>query len=383
MEVFIEIWGDYVITISLCMIVKNEENVIARCLDSVKDIVDEIIIVDTGSTDNTKEIIKGFTDKIFDFEWTDDFSAARNYSYSKSKMDYILWLDADDVILEKDRVKFKQLKQNLDPKVNVVMMKYNVGFDEYGNVTLSYFRERLSKRTKNYRWYEPVHEYLAIDENIINCDVCITHIKSKTSNQARNLSIYEKIISRGEDLSPRGLYYYARELFYNGRYDDAIKYFNKFLDTEMGWVEDNIQACFNLSICYYNKNDKNMMLKFLLKSFAYDIPRPEICCHIGYYYFDQGDYERAIFWYKLATQLERNSSNWGPVLPEYLDYIPNMQLCVCYDRLGDTEKAVKYNDKAAKYKPNDPAVSYNRSYFESITPLVFKTLPSITVSPPA
>ena len=72
------------ITISLCMIVKNEEKVLARCLDSIADLMDEIIIVDTGSSDNTKEIAKKYTDKIYDFAWIDDFSAARNYSFSKS-----------------------------------------------------------------------------------------------------------------------------------------------------------------------------------------------------------------------------------------------------------------------------------------------------------
>lgn len=69
------------ITISLCMIVKNEEKVLARCLDSIADLMDEIIIVDTGSSDNTKEIAKKYTDKIYDFAWIDDFSAARNYSF--------------------------------------------------------------------------------------------------------------------------------------------------------------------------------------------------------------------------------------------------------------------------------------------------------------
>ena len=72
------------ITISLCMIVKNEEKVLARCLDSLEGLMDEIIIVDTGSTDRTKEIAAGYTDKIYDFEWVDDFSAARNFSFSKA-----------------------------------------------------------------------------------------------------------------------------------------------------------------------------------------------------------------------------------------------------------------------------------------------------------
>ena len=85
------------VTISLCMIVKNEEDVIGRCLDSVSDLVDEINIVDTGSTDRTKEIVAKYTDRIFDFEWIDDFSAARNFSFQQATRQYILWLDADDI----------------------------------------------------------------------------------------------------------------------------------------------------------------------------------------------------------------------------------------------------------------------------------------------
>ena len=91
--------------ISLCMIVRNEEEVIERCLKSICDLVDEIIIVDTGSTDKTKQIVSKYTDKIYDFEWVNDFAKARNYSFSKATKDYILWLDADDVILEEDRKK--------------------------------------------------------------------------------------------------------------------------------------------------------------------------------------------------------------------------------------------------------------------------------------
>lgn len=348
------------------MIVKDEEDVIARCLDSIKDIVDEIIIVDTGSTDNTKEIIKEYTDKVFDFKWIDNFSAARNYAFSKATKDFILWLDADDIILEKDREKFKQLKQNLDNKVDAVMMKYNVGFDESDNITLSYFRERLSKRINNYQWMEPVHEYLKVNGNIINSDICITHKKERASAKGRNLLIYEKNIAKGINLTPRGLYYYARELFYNGEYNDAIKHFKKFLDTEEGWVEDNINACYNLSICYKNKNDKKNMLKVLLKSFEYDIPRPEICCQIGDYYFNNKDYKRAIFWYKIALELEEPVDSWGFISHDYFGYIPCIQLCVCYDKLGNTEEAIKYNNKAAEYKPNDSSVAYNKNYFKNI-----------------
>ena len=78
------------ITISLCMIVKNEEAVLERCLKSVGDIADEIVIVDTGSTDGTKEIAEQYADLVCDFAWRDDFAAARNYSFSKATKEYIL-----------------------------------------------------------------------------------------------------------------------------------------------------------------------------------------------------------------------------------------------------------------------------------------------------
>ena len=136
------------IKISLCMIVKNEEQVLDRCLNSVKDIADEIIIVDTGSTDKTKDIAKKYTNKVYDFKWINDFSKARNYSFSKASMDYTLWLDADDVILENDKKKFLTLKNTLDSNIDIVMMKYNVGFDENGNVNFAYYRERLLKTSK-------------------------------------------------------------------------------------------------------------------------------------------------------------------------------------------------------------------------------------------
>ena len=107
-------------TISLCMIVKNEEKTLARCLDSVHDLVDEIIIVDTGSSDRTTEIAAKFTSKIYNHSWTDDFAAARNVSFSKASMKYCMWLDADDILEQTEREKFLQLKQSLPSDTDIV-----------------------------------------------------------------------------------------------------------------------------------------------------------------------------------------------------------------------------------------------------------------------
>lgn len=99
------------------MIVKNEEQFLERCLNSAQALVDEIIIVDTGSTDRTKEIAKKFTDKIFDFPWNDDFSAARNESLKHVTKDWVLVLDADEVINSADHQTIQSLVQNTDNTV--------------------------------------------------------------------------------------------------------------------------------------------------------------------------------------------------------------------------------------------------------------------------
>ena len=121
--------------ISLCMIVKNEEDVLNNCLSTVYDLVDEIIIVDTGSTDKTKEIASKYTNKIYDFKWVDDFAKARNFSFEKATKDYILWLDADDIILEEDRQKFKNFKPTIDGTIPVYSLIYVCARDEKGNPT--------------------------------------------------------------------------------------------------------------------------------------------------------------------------------------------------------------------------------------------------------
>ena len=128
-------------TISLCMIVKNEEKTLGRILKIAQNFADEIIIVDTGSTD-----------KIFDFTWCDDFSKARNFSFSKATCDYQMWLDADDVITDENVSKIIALKTNFDTSVDVFEFKYSTCFDQNNHPVLTYFRERLLKRNDHFFW---------------------------------------------------------------------------------------------------------------------------------------------------------------------------------------------------------------------------------------
>ncbi|KUG04350.1 glycosyl transferase, group 2 family protein [hydrocarbon metagenome] len=353
------------ISISLCMIVKNEEEVLARCLDCVKGIADEIIIVDTGSTDKTKEIAGAYTDKIYDFAWIDDFAAARNYAFQQASKEYILWLDADDIIMEEDRIKFLALKQNLDPTIDSVTMNYNLAFDQYGNVTTSLRRNRLVKRLNHFSWIGAVHEYLAVYGRIMDSDIAVTH-KSEWHDSDRNLKIYEKRLATGEVFSPRDQYYYANELMDHKNYKKAVEWYQKFLDSGLGWVEDNIATCRKLADCFFQIGDPDNALKFIFKSFLYDTPRAEFCCQLGYHFLSLERFKHAVFWYKLATQLERPFDNRGFVNHACWTWVPHIQLCVCYDRLGEYELAYQHNEIAATFIPDDINIIKNRSYLKKI-----------------
>ncbi|MEG6586417.1 glycosyltransferase [Dendrosporobacter sp. 1207_IL3150] len=352
-------------TISLCMIVKNEEAVIGRCLESAKDIVDEFIIVDTGSTDKTKEIVKNYNTKIYDFEWINDFAAARNYAFSLATKDYILWLDADDVIMPDDKQKFLELKSALVPTVDAVNMFYNLTVNQSGQVSSRLRRNRLVKREKNFRWIGAVHEYIEVYGNIVSSDIAVTH--SPVEHDAnRNLLIYEKRQRNGEVFSPRDLYYYANELYDHQLYNRAIEFYQKFLATNQGWVEDNIGACGKLADCFYNLKDSENQLKYIYMSFKYGPPRAEFCCRLGYYHMNLNQLEQAIFWYKLATTLEKPNNSWGLINNDCWTWLPHIQLCVCYSRAGKNEIAREHNELAAQYIPDDPRIEYNRNYFKQV-----------------
>ncbi len=351
--------------ISLCMIVKNEEKVLARCLDSIKNAVDEIIIVDTGSTDNTKKIAIEYTDNVYDFEWIDDFSAARNFSFSKAKKDFIMWLDADDVITEENLKLLIDLKANLYD-TDAVMMKYNTSFDENGNPTFSYYRERIVRRCAVQGWQGKVHEVIIYSGKTIYSYAAVNHYSVKKHYSTRNLDIYEKQLAAGEILQPRDTFYYARELYYHKKYNKAIDRLCDFLADKNGWVENKIEACKILSFCYRETDDINKAAEALLKSFVYDNPRAEICCELGNLFMILNQYEKAVYWFETALSLPKNQSTGGFVDLNAYGYLPCIQLCVCYDKLKNYALAEAYNHKAGKYRPNSMAYLHNINYFKTL-----------------
>lgn len=350
------------ITISLCMIVKNEEEVIGRCLDSVYELVDEINIVDTGSTDRTKEVVRKYTDRIFDFKWVDDFAAARNFSFQKATKQYILWLDADDVLTEENIEKFKSLKQSLSEKINAISMIYQLSFDMQGNVTSFLRRYRLVKRSQNFQWIGAVHEYLQVSGQLHESAIAVTHFPLH-HDRNRNIKIYEKQLQSGKTLSPRDTFYYANELLDHLRFQEAANYYETFLNDNKGWIEDSITACFKLADCYFQMNNQQKMLAAIFRSFTYDVPRPEASCRIGYFFMEQQDHLKAIFWYQQALKSGSISSN-ALQNTAFSTWLPHLQLCVLYDRLQQYEKAYFHNECARQFRPQNEHILSNKVYLE-------------------
>ena len=351
-------------TISLCMIVKNEAAVLARCLDSVADLVDEIVIVDTGSTDQTREIAARYTSRIYTFPWIDDFAAARNAAFDYAVMDYCMWLDADDVLLEEDRAAFRTVRQTLLPDADVVMMPYHAAVDEAGRPTLTYYRERIVRRSPIYRWKGAVHESIVPSGTIVYADAAVTHRK-EGGDPDRNLRILEGIAAQ-RPLEPREAFYYGRELSGHGRWEDAVRVLEAFLDQGAGWVENNIDACQVLSCCYTALGRDREALRALLESFSYDAPRAETCCELGRIFLDKKAYRQAAYWYERALSCPQNDTSGAFVRPDCYGYLPAIQLCVCWYWLGDLAQAAAWNERAGEYKPEDPSYQYNKAFFAGI-----------------
>ncbi|MCM1542033.1 MAG: glycosyltransferase family 2 protein [Blautia sp.] len=291
------------ITISLCMIVKNEEKILKRCLDSVADLCDEVIIVDTGSTDGTKEIARKYTDLIYDFEWVDDFSAARNYAFSRATMEYIYSADADEVLDEENRQRFRILKEAMLPEVEIVQMKYGnqMQFGAVYNFDEEY-RPKLFRRLRQFVWTEPIHETVRLDPVVYDSDVVITHLP-EGSHARRDLASFHKNVSEGYRLPRRLHNMYARELLMAGEREDfarAAAFFQQSAADGDRSTDEIMEACCVAARAARLVQDTTAFLKYTSRALAMGACS-EICCELGNFYEAAGDFEEAVLWYDNAV----------------------------------------------------------------------------------
>lgn len=324
------------VTISLCMIVKNEEAVLKRCLDSIADLMDEIIIIDTGSKDRTKEIAASYTSKIYDFKWTNDFSAARNFSFSKAGMNYIYTADADEILDETNRERFLRLKSVLLPEIEIVQMKY-VTESEFNTVLNSKkeYRPKLFKRLRTFTWIDPIHETVRLNPVIFDSDIEILH-RPQTLHSKRDFSIFIKAFECDGQFSPKIQTMYAKELLKTGDFKDfldAKPIFLSILEHDFSDEARKEAACV-LARVYRLEDNKNEFFKLTMKDML-TTPCSEICYELGTYFVAQKDYDEAVLWfynaaYETESILDIHTSGDLPLLG----------LVECYELLLEQEKAM-------------------------------------------
>lgn len=346
--------------ISLCMIVKDEESVLERCLLSAKDLADEIVIVDTGSSDQTVELAKKFTDNLYHFPWTDNFAEARNFAFSKATGDYLLWLDADDVLPAHKKETEKLLTLLKTERPDIVMCPYFTGFDGK-DFRIKFQRERFLKREAEPHWIGRVHECIPLKGKVLSFHFPVLHAGSNKQKEGRNLRIYQKW-AREEPLKGRDLFYYGRELFYNQLYTEAAAILNQFLENE-GWYVNKIDACRVLCQTYYYANDKKMAYIALLRSFLYGEPRAYVLCELGKLFYEDGRLREAAYWYEQALLCRDHSEEGDFEEPQCRGIIPLLELVRIYYALGDRERAREYHKRTEALAPEHASVLYNRKFF--------------------
>lgn len=289
-------------TISLCMIVKNEETVLERCLECMKDIADEMIIVDTGSSDTTKDIARRYTDRVFDFLWNDDFSAARNFAFSMASMDYIYSADADEVIDEENIAKFKALKQALLPEIDIVQMLYTNQL-QY-NTTYNFdseLRPKLYKRQRDFIWEGELHEAVRLEPQIFDSDIRIIHMPV-SSHSGRDFSMYQKVIKKHGMLSEHLHSMYARELAISGKdsdYSEAFDYFSEMAEKDTDEEMLRTDLAITVRCCRLAGNSEEMF-RYALRGLALK-PSAELVYELGEYYRQKGNMSEAAMWYYNAA----------------------------------------------------------------------------------
>ena len=336
-------------SISLCMIVKNEEEWLQRCLDSVKGFVDEIIIVDTGSTDNTKEIAEKFRAKLFDFKWTDNFAEARNFSISKATGSWILWLDADETIAKKDHSILKKLvaeeqfpiivleqrhytndiKNPLFKKVDQLYLEEARGFLGHYPTLIT----RLFKNNVGLQFEGAVHE--TIDKSMqklglkfLRTDIPIHHYQNmKSDAQMKNKKEkYAQLLVEKEKSDPadiKTLHDLAITNLQKHDFKTSFSYFRKIYDLDSELLESYL----GMGLIWAKRGDYARATKFFLtamnkkttRTIELSIPieqvRENILFNLGICWMKSGQQTKAV---QIFTDMIRLNSRYTPMIQEKL-----------------------------------------------------------------
>ncbi len=329
-------------TVSLAMIVKDEEEWLGACLDSVKDYVDEIIIVDTGSTDGTKALAEKYGAQVYDFVWIDDFSAARNFAFSKATKDFILWLDADDRLDGAE--KLKDVLAKLDPQFGALLMQYFYGFDDFGNCTALHMKNRVVRNDGNFSWVGRIHEDLIPTMNAgvsSTVDVAVYHrakgervAKSSERNLRVALSEYKE-----KPLDPRVVFNVANSYVGMGKNEEAIKFYLEYLG-KSGWDEEKYIATCRAAFCLYELGHLDEAMNMFFRAVKLRPKYADAFRGLAICSMKKGDLDSAEEYLLSMLTKEKPDSMlvWNPF--EY-EIVPYFDLAQVYANARKIDKAVE------------------------------------------
>ena len=290
-------------SISLCMIVKDEEKTIRNCLDSVKDIVDEIVIIDTGSTDKTKDAISHFSKsagfsniKVIDFVWDHDFSSARNESLKHAKNEWVLVLDPDEKIAEKDRKRLVELTRQTSIKAFSLEQRTFLPNNKFRSNWLV----RLFMNNQGFTFRNQVHELvenaiLEKGEKIQKTDILIEHFGSLKSPEKmeRKKEYYGKLLLKqlhGNPKNERYNYQVGMMMYDKKEYDEALKYLEAAAEINPKYMLVHSE----IARIYLKKENKEKAIEHYRKSLEMHPENPSPVNNLAVVLMSVGEFKEAL-----------------------------------------------------------------------------------------
>ena len=300
-------------TISLCIIVRDEADNLKRCIQSYRELVDEIIVVDTGSTDSSIHVAEQLGAKVSCLPWKGDFSYSRNASLEKATSDWIIWTDADDIITEENCEKIRKIKDEYDLKCCFSFMIKNSLDGILGSV---FNQIRMFSRDPKIRFRYKVHEQVlpSIQEvgyKTYFTDIMVLHtgysdpeiVKRK---QMRNIEILKGRLEENEN-NPVTVYSYAGNLFDLDRIEEAIPYYEKAMQIS---GEQNSKmyiyegASVALADIYYRIKDYDNSRKWAEKAYKINPDHPQTNLILGKLEEIEGNVDDAIKYFEFVLSCE-------------------------------------------------------------------------------
>jgi len=333
----------------------GEAKVLERCLKSVQGLkYDELVVTHATRMEDSEvlEVAGRYATKVAHYVWNDNFSDARNYSFSQSEAQHILWLDSDDVIKESEHPKINSLISEL-PNIDIALFDYVYSHDEKDRSVLVLPRERLVRNCPQIRWNDSIHEYLNMDGNmrIKRFDIKIDHYRDRPFDPARNLTLLKQEYDKG-NASARIAFYYGKELADVGQWDVALPVLEEFVNKGEGFVDNLTVGCIRLSRYYLDKGDKEAARNYAMLGIRFNGIYAENHVTLGNIKELEGDIDDAVRYYKEA--LTKTLSGGMSQLVDYYGFIPAAKLGTIFLNQKKYDEALKYAEVALQHKPDHP-----------------------------